>query len=137
LSGRPMRRIIQPLERMGARIEATEGHAPLLVHGSRLQAIAHHPDVPSAQVKSAVLLAGLHADGTTTVVEPAPTRDHTERALVAFGGAVTIDGLTVSVAGGQRLAGQKLSVPGDFSSAAFWLVAAAAIPGSRIEVRQL
>src|ERR1700704_1847265 len=95
LSGRPMRRIIQPLERMGARIEATEGHAPLLVHGSRLQAIAHLPDVPSAQVKSAVLLAGLHADGTTSVREPAATRDHTEQALTAFGGAVTVEGMTV------------------------------------------
>jgi 3-phosphoshikimate 1-carboxyvinyltransferase len=137
LSGRPMRRIIQPLERMGARIEATDGHAPLVIHGSRLQAIAHHPDVPSAQVKSAVLLAGLHAEGTTSVLEPAATRDHTERALVAFGGAVSVTGLTVSVSGGQRLAARTLSVPGDFSSAAFWLVAAAAIPGSRIEIEQV
>ena len=116
LSGRPMRRIIQPLERMGARIEATDGHAPLLVHGSRLQSIAHHPDVPSAQVKSAVLLAGLHAEGTTSVVEPAATRDHTERALVAFGGAISIDGLTVSVSGGQHFVARNLSVPGDFSA---------------------
>lgn len=137
LSARPMRRIIEPLERMGARIEATDGHAPLLVHGARLKAIAHHPGVPSAQVKSAVLFAGLHADGTTSVLEPAATRDHTERALVAFGGAVSINGLTVSVSGGQRFAARKLSVPGDFSSAAFWLVAAAAIPGSRIEIRQV
>jgi 3-phosphoshikimate 1-carboxyvinyltransferase len=137
LSGRPMRRIIEPLERMGARIEATEDHAPLLVHGSRLQAIAHHPDVPSAQVKSAVLLAGLHAEGTTSVFEPAATRDHTERALVAFGGAVSVDGLIVSVSGGQRFVARKLSVPGDFSSAAFWLVAAAAIPGSRVEIENV
>ena len=103
LSSRPMRRIIQPLERMGARIEATDGHAPLTVHGGRLRAISHQPEVPSAQVKSAVLLAGLHADGTTTVAEPAATRDHTERALLAFGGDVTLSGLTVSVSGGQRL----------------------------------
>lgn len=137
LSGRPMRRVIQPLERMGARIEATDGHAPLVVHGAQLQAIAHHPDVPSAQVKSAVLLAGLHAEGTTSVLEPAPTRNHTERALVAFGGTVSVNGLTVSVPGGQRLVAQKLSVPGDFSSAAFWLVAAAAIPGSRIEIEHV
>jgi len=122
---------------MGARIEATEGHAPLLVHGAKLRAIAHHPDVPSAQVKSAVLLAGLHAEGTTSVVEPAATRDHTERALVAFGGAVSVGGLRVSVSGGQRFVARKLSVPGDFSSAAYWLVAAAAIPGSRIEIRQV
>jgi 3-phosphoshikimate 1-carboxyvinyltransferase len=137
LSGRPMRRIIEPLQRMGARIEATDGHAPLVIHGSRLQAIAHHPDVPSAQVKSAVLLAGLHADGTTSVLEPAATRDHTERALAAFGGAVSVDGLAVAVSGGQRFAARTLSVPGDFSSAAFWLVAAAAIPGSRIEIQQV
>jgi 3-phosphoshikimate 1-carboxyvinyltransferase len=137
LSGRPMRRIIEPLGRMGARIEATDGHAPIVIHGARLQAIAHRPDVPSAQVKSAVLLAGLHADGTTSVLEPAATRDHTERALKAFGGAVSVDGLTVSVSGGQHFVGQRLSVPGDFSSAAFWLVAAAAIPGSRIEIEQV
>ena len=137
LSARPMRRVIQPLEQMGARIEATDGHAPLVVHGARLQAIAHHPDVPSAQVKSAVLLAGLHADGTTSVLEPAATRDHTERALVAFGGEVSVNGLRVSVSGGQRLVAQTLSVPGDFSSAAFWLVAAAAIPGSRIEIEHV
>jgi 3-phosphoshikimate 1-carboxyvinyltransferase len=134
LSSRPMRRVIEPLERMGARIDATDGHAPLTVHGSRLQAIVHQPDVPSAQVKSAVLLAGLHADGLTSVREPAATRDHTERALAAFGGTVTVEGLTVSVPGGQRLSARTLAVPGDFSSAAFWLVAAAAIPGSRLEI---
>jgi 3-phosphoshikimate 1-carboxyvinyltransferase len=137
LSGRPMRRVIQPLEQMGARIEATDGHAPLVVHGGQLQAIAHHPDVPSAQVKSAVLLAGLHADGTTSVLEPAATRNHTERALEAFGGTVSVNGLTVSVAGRQRFVARKLSAPGDFSSAAFWLVAAAAIPGSRIEIEHV
>jgi len=102
-----------------------------------LHAIAHHPDVPSAQVKSAVLLAGLHAEGTTSVSEPAATRDHTERALIAFGGTVEVDGLTVSVPGGQRLAGRSLAVPGDFSSAAFWLVAAAALPGSRVEIEEV
>jgi 3-phosphoshikimate 1-carboxyvinyltransferase len=134
LSRRPMRRVIEPLERMGARIDAAEGRPPLIVHGTRLRAIAHRPDVPSAQVKSAVLLAGLHAEGTTSVTEPAPTRDHTERALVAFGGSATVLGRTISVAGGQRLFGQSLAVPGDFSSAAFWLVAAAALPGSSIEI---
>jgi 3-phosphoshikimate 1-carboxyvinyltransferase len=137
LSGRPMRRIIQPLERMGARVEATDGHAPFTIHGAALEGIVHRPDVPSAQVKSAVLLAGLHAEGTTEVTEPAATRDHTERALVAFGGSVSTRGLAVSVAGGQRLSGRRLSVPGDFSSAAFWLVAAASIPGSRIELEQV
>ena len=137
LSRRPMRRVMAPLERMGARIDATDGHPPLTIHGTRLRAIAHQPETPSAQVKSAVLLAGLHAEGTTSVAEPAATRDHTERALTAFGGHAHVDGLTVSVTGGQRLQGQHLSVPGDFSSAAFWLVAAAALPGSRIDIEDV
>jgi 3-phosphoshikimate 1-carboxyvinyltransferase len=137
LSGRPMRRVIAPLERMGARIDSTDGHAPLVVHGGALHAIEHHPDVPSAQVKTAVLLAGLHADGTTRVVEPAATRDRTERALVAFGGHVDVDGLQVSVTGGQTLTGRTLPVPGDFSSAAYWLVAAATTPGSRVEIENV
>jgi 3-phosphoshikimate 1-carboxyvinyltransferase len=134
LSRRPMRRVIAPLESMGARIEATDGRPPLTIHGAHLRAIAHKSETPSAQVKSAILLAGLHADGTTSVTEPAATRDHTERALAAFGGHASVSGLTVSVTGGQRLRGQALSVPGDFSSAAFWLVAAAALPGSRIDI---
>ena len=137
LSRRPMRRVMTPLGRMGARIEATDGHPPLTIHGTRLHAISHEPETPSAQIKSAVLLAGLHADGTTSVIEPAATRDHTERALAAFGGRVDVDGLRVSVSGGQRLQGQRLQVPGDFSSAAFWLVAAAALPGSRIEIEDV
>jgi 3-phosphoshikimate 1-carboxyvinyltransferase len=137
LSRRPMRRVIAPLEQMGARIDATDGHPPLVIHGTRLRAIAHRPTTPSAQVKSAVLLAGLHADGTTSVTEPAATRDHTERALVAFGGRVAVDGHTVSVAGDQRLEPQSFVVPGDFSSAAFWLVGAAALPGSRVEVEDV
>jgi 3-phosphoshikimate 1-carboxyvinyltransferase len=126
-----------PLERMGARIDATDGHPPLTIRGARLHGVAHAPETPSAQVKSAVLLAGMHAEGTTSVAEPAATRDHTERALTAFGGLVSIDGLTVSVTGGQRLQGQALTVPGDFSSAAFWLVAAAALPGSRIVIEDV
>jgi 3-phosphoshikimate 1-carboxyvinyltransferase len=138
LSRRPMRRVIAPLERMGAHIESTEGHAPLTVHGlerTQLRGIAHVSEVPSAQIKSAVLLAGLHADGLTSVSEPYQTRDHTERALEAFGvtiarGASGAPG--VSVAGGQGLTGRTLSIPGDFSSAAFWMVAAAATPGSRV-----
>jgi 3-phosphoshikimate 1-carboxyvinyltransferase len=137
LSRRPMRRVTAPLERMGARVETTDGHAPVTIHGAALHAIAHRPEAPSAQVKSAVLLAGLHADGTTTVEEPAATRDHTEQALAAFGGRADVDGLRVSVAGGQRLHGRTLMVPGDFSSAAFWLVAAAALPGSRVEIDEV
>ncbi len=137
LSRRPMRRVIAPLERMGARIESTDGHAPLVVNGGPLRAIEHRPETPSAQVKSAVLLAGLHADGTTMVVEPAATRDHTERALGAFGGTVVVEALTVSVSGGQRLGARTLTIPGDFSSAAFWFVAAAALPGSQVIVEDV
>jgi 3-phosphoshikimate 1-carboxyvinyltransferase len=137
LSRRPMRRVIEPLTRMGARIGSVDGHAPVTIQGAPLRAISYEPDIPSAQVKSAVLLAGLHADGTTSVTEPAQTRDHTERAFTAFGLAVTVSGRRVSVVGGQRASGRQLAVPGDFSSAAFWMVAAAALPGSRIEIEHV
>jgi 3-phosphoshikimate 1-carboxyvinyltransferase len=134
LSRRPMRRVIAPLEQMGAQIQSADGRPPLTVRGGRLRGIAFRPEIPSAQVKSAVLLAGLLADGVTSVTEPAATRDHTERALAAFGGRAEINGLVVSVGPGQRLTGRSLTVPGDISSAAFWFIAAAAFPGSRIEV---
>lgn len=134
LSRRPMGRVIEPLTRMGARIDATDGHAPLTVHGTSLRAITCEQAVASAQVKSAVLLAGLHAEGTTAVIEPAQTRDHTERALRAFGFEVGVDGRVVSVRGHQQGSGQTLPVPGDFSSAAFWMVAAAALPGSTVTI---
>jgi 3-phosphoshikimate 1-carboxyvinyltransferase len=134
LSRRPMGRVMEPLSRMGARIEATEGHAPLTIRGGPLRGITFAPDTPSAQVKSAVLLAGLHAEGTTFVREPAQTRDHTERALRTFGYNLDVTGLTTTVRGGQVGQGRKLSIPGDFSSAAFWLVAASALPGSRVEI---
>jgi 3-phosphoshikimate 1-carboxyvinyltransferase len=134
LSRRPMRRVIEPLSQMGASIDATDGHAPLTVHGRRLTPIHYAQTVPSAQVKSAILLAGLHADGTTAVTEPARTRDHTERALAAFGFEAPTVGLTTSIRGQQRGVGQSLPVPGDFSSAAFWMVAAAALPGSVVTI---
>jgi 3-phosphoshikimate 1-carboxyvinyltransferase len=137
LSRRPMRRVIEPLSQMGARIEAVDGHAPLTIHGTRLHPVHYTPPVPSAQVKSAVILAGLHADGTTSVTEPAQTRDHTERALAAFGFEVAVNGLTVSIDGHQRGSGQRLLVPGDFSSAAFWMVAAAALPGSQVILEEV
>src|SRR5439155_27283259 len=105
LSRRPMRRVIVPLEQMGARVEAVGGHAPLTIHGARLHAIAHAADVPSAQIKSAVLLAGLLAEGVTSIAEPVQTRDHTERALEAFGAAVERRGSAVALAGGQALRG--------------------------------
>ncbi|HEX5107798.1 MAG TPA: 3-phosphoshikimate 1-carboxyvinyltransferase [Vicinamibacterales bacterium] len=135
LRRRPMRRIIQPLERMGAAIDSLEGRPPLTIHGtSALRPIDFAPEVPSAQVKSAVLLAGLHAEGVTTVNEAIQTRDHTERALTAFGIEVRTAGRAVSVSGGQRLRAQALEVPGDISSAAFWMVAAAALPGSEVVI---
>jgi len=137
LSRRPMRRVIDPLERMGARIEAVEGHAPLTVHGQKLHGIEYRPEVPSAQVKSAVLLAGLHAEGTTSVAEAVQTRDHTERALATFGYQLTTVGPTTMVVGRQRGRAQRVAIPGDFSSAAFWLVAAAALPGSRVDVEDV
>ncbi|MBF8301488.1 MAG: 3-phosphoshikimate 1-carboxyvinyltransferase [Acidobacteria bacterium] len=135
LRRRPMRRIIVPLERMGARITSAADRPPLTIEGSsHLTAIDFEPEVPSAQVKSAVLLAGLHANGVTRVHEPLSTRDHTERALQAFGASVTRAGNGVSVAGGQRLHARELVVPGDLSSAAFWMVAASALPGSEVTI---
>src|SRR6185436_4826325 len=123
LRRRPMRRVIVPLERMGARIGSEDGCPPLSIQGvAPLQPIEFSPDVPSAQVKTAVLLAGLHAKGVRTVHEPLATRDHTERALHEFGVRVEVRGRSVSVEGGQRLGGRSLEVPGDISSAAFWMV---------------
>jgi 3-phosphoshikimate 1-carboxyvinyltransferase len=135
LSRRPMRRVIAPLTEMGARFEAAPGdRPPLVVHGGHLRTLHFQPDVPSAQVKSAVLLAGLHVAGTTSVTEPAATRDHTERALAAFGAPPAVEGRRVSVSGGRRLVARDLRVPGDISSAAFPAVAAAALPGSDVTI---
>ena len=135
LRRRPMRRIIVPLERMGARIRSHDGRPPLAIDGSAtLSSIEFQTEVPSAQVKSAVLLAGLHANGETRVAEAVQTRDHTERGLAAFGVTVRQDGLTVAVEGGQRLHAASLEVPGDISSAAFWMVAAASLPGSEVVI---
>ena len=138
LQRRPMRRVIVPLERMGARIGSQDGRPPLSIHGTAsIQPIEFSPEVPSAQVKTAVLLAGLHANGTTTVHEPLATRDHTERALHAFGVRVEASARSVSVKGGQRLTARALEVPGDVSSAAFWMVAAASLPGSEIVIESV
>jgi 3-phosphoshikimate 1-carboxyvinyltransferase len=136
LSRRPMRRVIDPLTAMGARIVSTGGHAPLTIHGGALRPIAWHSPVASAQVKSCVLLAGLAADGRTSVHEPQRTRDHTERALPVFGGRVDVDRLTVAIEGSQALAapGSPLLVPGDPSSAAVWAATAAALPGSDVRI---
>ena len=134
LRRRPMGRIVEPLARMGARVETDEGHAPITIRGGPLHGVDYAPPVASAQVKSAVLLAGLHASGTTRVEEHASTRDHTERALHSFGVDLAIAGRTAAVRGGQRLRATDLTVPGDLSSAAFWAAAAAALPGSDISV---
>jgi 3-phosphoshikimate 1-carboxyvinyltransferase len=137
LSRRPMRRVLDPLTRMGARIEAADGRPPLTIHGADLQGIEFRPETPSAQVKSAVLLAGLQARGRTAVAEPVPTRDHTERALAAFGVNVSTHDGTVEIEGGQRLRACPIDVPGDISGAAFWAVLAAGRPQSEIEIAGL
>lgn len=132
LRRRPMKRVADPLNRMGARIEtAAGGCPPLRVSGGRnLYGIEYAMPVASAQVKSAVLLAGLYADGRTCVTEPAPTRDHTERMLAAFGCTVEKYRSTVCVRGGARLRASAIEVPADISSAAFFMVGAAIAPGS-------
>jgi len=135
LSRRPMRRVAEPLALMGARVETTSGCLPATVEGGRLHGIAYQAPVPSAQVKSAVLLAGLHADGVTAVVEPQPTRDHTERALAAFGADVSVAAGRMTVRGQRTLAAADIAVPGDLSSAAFWAAAAAAIPGAAVTIQ--
>ena len=134
LSSRPMERVAEPLRRMGARVETTDGHAPLVVQGAALQAIDYELPVPSAQVKSAILLAGVLAEGSTTVVEPLPTRDHTERLLEQAGARVTRRPRSVSVEPAPQLTLGEVAIPGDFSSAAPLLVAAAIVPGSQLTI---
>jgi 3-phosphoshikimate 1-carboxyvinyltransferase len=125
LTSRPMKRVIAPLSKMGARIDSDEGRPPLTIHGqTSLHAIEYELPVASAQVKSALLLAGLYARGTTTVVEPAVTRDHTERMFESMGVRVVRDGNRVSVEGGQLVQACSMQVPGDLSSAAFVILAA-------------
>jgi 3-phosphoshikimate 1-carboxyvinyltransferase len=138
LRRRPMRRVIEPLERMGAHIQAREANfAPLEIKGSALEPIRYTLAVPSAQVKSAVLLAGLFAKGETSVEEPVRTRDHTEVALREFGAEVRRIGTVVSVYGRPRLEPRQIMVPGDLSSAVFFLGAALILPGSHLVVRNV
>jgi 3-phosphoshikimate 1-carboxyvinyltransferase len=134
LCRRPMRRVTEALASMGCRIDTIDGCLPATIHGGPLRSVTWAPPVPSAQVKTAVLFAGLHAEGRTTVVEPAPTRDHTERALLLFGADIYADASGVSVRGGTPLRGVDIVVPGDPSSAAFFAAAAAALPGSRVVI---
>ena len=134
LSRRPMQRIIEPLSAMGARIESSDGHAPLIVEPRPLTPLVRRLNVASAQVKSAILLAGLNAPGETRVAEPGVSRDHTERLLPAFGAAVDSDDCTARLHGPARLKGARITVPGDLSSAAFMIAAAVLVPNSRITI---
>ena len=141
LRSRPMSRVIKPLQTMGAKIWGRKDHtlAPLAVQGQRLNPAHYHSPVASAQVKSCILLAGLLADGKTTVTEPALSRDHSERMLRAFGAEIEVEPEThsVTVTGQPKLVGQKIIVPGDISSAAFWLVAASILPGSDLLIENV
>lgn len=138
LSRRPMGRIVEPLSRMGARIESSDGLPPLrIAGGQRLHGIDYPLPVASAQVKSALLLAGLMAEGETRIREPHPTRDYTERMLRAFGVDIDFEPGIASLRGGQRLRATDVVVPCDFSSAAFFIVAATLVPGSELRLRRV
>lgn len=138
LSKRPMRRVADPLALMGARIETRDGRPPVrILPCERLTGIRYEMPMASAQVKSALLLAGLYAEGETTVIEPAPTRDHTERMLGGFGVRVVRDGAAASLVGGQPLRATAIDVPADISSAAFFLVGAAIAPGSDLRLEHV
>ncbi|GGA08372.1 3-phosphoshikimate 1-carboxyvinyltransferase [Okeania sp. KiyG1] len=138
---RPMSRVIGPLTQMGAQIWGRKGGslAPLAIQGQKLRPIHYHSPIASAQVKSCILFAGLMTEGKTTVTEPALSRDHSERMLQAFGAQVSIDPETnsVTVNGPAKLRGQDVVVPGDISSAAFWLVAGAIVPGSELVIENV
>jgi len=141
LRSRPMSRVVQPLQQMGAELWGRQGgaFAPLAIQGKALRPFHYHSPIASAQVKSCLLLAGLMTEGQTTVTEPALSRDHSERMLKAFGANLTVDPEThsVSVTGPTQLKGQAVIVPGDISSAAFWLVAGAIVPGANLTIENV
>ncbi|MDB9483315.1 3-phosphoshikimate 1-carboxyvinyltransferase, partial [Dolichospermum circinale CS-537/05] len=141
LRSRPMSRVVKPLQQMGAQIWGRKGNtlAPLAIQGQALKPIHYHSPIASAQVKSCILLAGLNTEGKTTVTEPALSRDHSERMLRAYGAELSIDpdSNSVTITGGAKLYGQTVIVPGDISSAAFWLVAGAIVPGSNLVVENV
>jgi 3-phosphoshikimate 1-carboxyvinyltransferase len=140
IRSRPMKRVIEPLQQMGAQIwHRAGGLAPIAIQGKALKPIHYHSPIASAQVKSCILLAGLLTEGKTTVTEPSLSRDHSERMLRAFGAEITVDPETCSatVTGGASLHGQTVIVPGDISSAAFWLVAGAIVPGSDLVIENV
>lgn len=138
LSGRPMRRVTDPLALMGAQIDSADGKPPLTIHGvNKLTAISYVLPMASAQVKSCLLLAGMYAEGETNVTEPAPTRDHTERMLQGMGYPVNVQGNRISIKGGGKLTATNIDVPGDISSATFFMVGAAIAPGSDITLQHV
>jgi 3-phosphoshikimate 1-carboxyvinyltransferase len=139
IAKRPMRRVVGPLREMGAKIDGRKNgeFTPLSIRGQELTGIHYQSPVASAQIKSAILLAGLQAKGTTTVEEPHTSRDHTERMLRAFGVEVKTEGTRVSVSGGQTLKGRAITVPGDISSAAFLIAAVMMVPGSSLVIEQV
>ncbi|MBC1777813.1 3-phosphoshikimate 1-carboxyvinyltransferase [Listeria booriae] len=138
IAKRPMGRVMLPLREMGAIFEAKDANfAPVKVTGTKLQPMTYTLPVASAQVKSAIIFAALQADGETTIIEKEKTRDHTEQMIRQFGGAITTDGLTIRVNGGQEFQGQNVVVPGDVSSAAFFIVAGLIIPNSKIRLENV
>lgn len=136
---RPMTRVVAPLREMGAKIDGREDgkYTPLSVRGGNLQSITYRLPVASAQVKSAILFAGLNADGVTKIIEPVPTRDHTERMIQRFGGKISRKDKEIFVEGAQKLSGTNIHVPGDISSAAFFLVAGCIVPNSKISLNNV
>jgi len=139
LSSRPMSRVTGPLRKMGADIEGEKGgeFAPLTISGGELKPISYRTPIPSAQVKSSILFAGLYANGTTCVKEKFKSRDHTERMLKLFGADIKVEDLSVSVEGGGALSAKEIEVPGDISSASFFIVGATLLRGSSLEIKSV
>ncbi len=135
---RPMRRVVEPLKSMGVDIRAEDNeHPPIFIRGGKPLAIRYSMPIPSAQVKGAILFAGLYAKGTTTIKEPVKSRDHTERMLRFFGADIDVEGNIISLRGGRELAGKSFSIPADISSAAFFIAGASMLRGSRITIRRV
>ncbi|MBC1457459.1 3-phosphoshikimate 1-carboxyvinyltransferase [Listeria newyorkensis] len=138
IAKRPMGRVMRPLREMGATFEAKEANfAPVKVIGTKLDTMTYTLPVASAQVKSAIIFAALQADGETTIIEKEKTRDHTEQMIRQFGGKIEVDDLTIRVSGGQKFRGQEVVVPGDISSAAFFIVAGLIVPNSKIRLENV
>ncbi|GAA2904881.1 3-phosphoshikimate 1-carboxyvinyltransferase [Enterococcus pseudoavium] len=139
LNRRPMERVMGPLRMMGGKLQGEMGSEfpPIEVQGSPLVAITYEMPIASAQVKSAILFAALQAEGSTTIIEKEKSRNHTEEMIKQFGGSISIEGKELTVPGGQKLIGQEVTVPGDISSAAFYLVAASLLPNSALELKHV